>query len=108
MEQNFFDEIFEKINILEAENQFLKKELESLNEENLDKYMTIDPIEKLNEFKEYHKKINEEFCSSKSNTDNNYSNLVINFKPFDELNTLQITGDFTNWQKMPMEKVIIF
>lgn len=110
MEQNFFDEIFEKLNILESENKILKEELENLNEDseiNIENYMTNNPTEKLNEIKEFQNKINSEFFSSSPNTNNrNYIDLIINFKPFDELNAMEITGDFTNWQKKHMEKVI--
>jgi hypothetical protein len=112
MEQNFFEEIFQKINNLEAENKILKVELDNLNEENslnIDKYMTINPTEKLNEVKDFQSKINSEFFSSKKNIDETVTDLIINFKDFDELNSMEITGDFTSWKKKPMEKVnIIF
>lgn len=108
MEENYFEEIFEKLNILEAENKILKDELESLDEDKaiqIDNYITNNPDENLNEVREIQNKINNQFFSSQNGKDNKITELILNFKPFDELNSMEITGDFTNWNKKAMEKV---
>jgi hypothetical protein len=112
MESNFFDEMFERINILEAENKILKEELKNIHDDNyinVEKFITMNPNEKLNQLHEFKKNIKLDELIKKKNFDSKdkkYFELTINFKSFDELNSLEITGDFTNWKKMQMQKVL--
>lgn len=113
METNFLDEIFAQINLLEAENKSLKEELEKLNQEsdvNIEKFLTINKENKANEIDEFKKALNlfpHNYNMDKENASKNLYELEIIYKPYDNLDFLDITGDFTNWQKTRIEKVKI-
>jgi len=111
METNFLDEIFERINVLEAENKFLKEELKNLNNQNetsIEKYIDYDTQEQIKKINEFKIKNNlDSLFKIEENEINKFVEMVIDFKPYDEFNTLEISGDFTNWKKRKMEKVRI-
>jgi hypothetical protein len=111
METNFIDEIFERIRILEQENKILIDELKNINNEseiNIDNYITIDKNEKLNQLNEFKMQINLDNFTSKNINENQkgqFTEITINYKPFEDLHAIEIAGDFSNWNKKKMEKV---
>jgi len=109
MDSIIFDEIFEKLNFLESENQILKNELEKLNEE--ENKSEIENLINFNISQEKFDKINDinkKLTSIKKEDSGKFYELIINFKPYDEVNSMEISGDFTNWKKISMEKVYFF
>lgn len=111
METNFLDEIFERISVLELENKMLKEELKNINTEseiNIDNYITIDKTEKINQLNEMKKQIKLDDLTLKKKVEkeyNQYNDITVNFKPYEDFHSIDIAGDFTNWKKEKMEKV---
>ena len=109
MEQNFLDEIFSQINLLETENKVLQEELNNINSESvvkIDKFIQnhnndTNLTENINKIK----KFDFELLNKKKSYKKNLEEILINFKPYDELDSIEIIGDFTNWKKIKIEKV---
>lgn len=114
METNFLDEMFERINILESENKLLKEELKNINNESeisIDNYVSLDKNEKINQLNDFKKELNLEKFYEKNFVDKDntpFTLLTVNFKPYEDFNSIDIAGDFTNWKKEKMEKVKYF
>ncbi len=110
MDDNIIDELFNRINTLEHDNKFLETQLSNLKVLLEDK--TINDlfkgeklndekvIEELNEYAE--KEINQKLTKSKQNL----KNVTIEYFPFDNVDKIQIAGDFTKWEQIEMQKVI--
>lgn len=101
MDANIIDELFNRINILEQENNELKKRIQEKEEENKNKLINKFIEEDVDENYDVEMEI-EEF-----NTNAQESNIVeetITFTPFDNADNVKISADFTNWEPVDMVK----
>ena len=97
MDSNVLDEIFLRIQTLEEENKILKEELNSTKDPNSLDISTItqikpnDKIEEINNFKKQNN-----FPEISNNKENkNLCEILITFKPYDVLDHLEISSDFS-------------
>lgn len=112
MDQNVLNELLNKIKSLEDRNDNIRKEIkqkrEELNSQSSiitqsflkDDKMEIDDIE--TEFN-----LPQEYMNIQLNEVNIASNVkeyTIQYIPYDQIGTLYIMGDFTNWEMKPMNK----
>ena len=111
MDDNIIDELFNRINSLEQENKHLESKLSSikvqqeeknikdlLKDEKLDENILID---ELNKFAD--KEINCKLIR----IEQKLQNVTIEYSPYDNLDQIFIAGDFTKWEQVEMQKVII-
>jgi hypothetical protein len=109
MEENDLDEIFLRIQKLEEENRLLKEELNSIENENYFDMTSLtnftpndDKVEEMNNFK----KLNNIPDTLYNQNSTKLIDIIISYKPYEELDRLEIASDFTGWKKIDMEKVL--
>ena len=112
MEANVIDEMFNRINQLEEENKILEMELSNLkvlledkNINDLFKGEKLDDQKIIDELEEFaDKEINQKLTKSEKNL----KTLEIEYFPYDNVDKIYIAGDFTKWEQIEMQNVIIY
>ena len=98
---NIIDELFERINALETENAILEQKIKALQDEYDKKELAIEDNIDINGLQSLIDK-------EKIELNSDFINIDINYVPFDNFNEIFIAGDFTNWEKKPMQNVHIY
>lgn len=107
-DSNIIDELFARINNLEKENKDLEVELKHLEKEydakEVSEMVNCDmmDVEVLDKIKEMNS--SEDAFKNVVKKENYMVEHTIEYVPFDNFAQLSIAGDFTNWEKMEMEK----
>jgi hypothetical protein len=112
MEGNVIDEMFNRISSLEEENKILEMQLSNLKVLLEDKTINdlfkgekLDDQKIINELEEYaDKEINQKLTKSEKGL----KTLEIEYFPFDNVDKIYIAGDFTKWEQIEMQNVIIY
>ena len=112
MEGNVIDEMFYRINQLEEENKLLEMELSNLkvlledkNINDLFKGEKLDDQKIIYELEEFaDKQINQKLTKSEKNL----KTLEIEYFPYDNVDKIYIAADFTKWDQIEMNNVIIY
>ena len=106
-EYNIIDELFQRINELSSEKEMLESNLKTLENDYEDKEM-FDLCSSNGIVEELEHIINDEKSNIVYQKNNNLKETEINYTPFDNFNEVFIAGDFTNWEKVLMNKVKLF